>query len=104
MTGNAWIVIAVAVATYITRISGFAIARRPIPPAVDRFLNFVPVAAFAALIATGVTPESPDLGPRVVAVLLAGVAVLRWKTLWAGLAAGMAAFWIATLLFTGGPG
>ena len=101
---NMLLVLAVAGATYLTRIAGFAIGRRPLPQPVNRFLNYVPVAAFAALIVSGIDPAGSDLLPRILGVLLAGVAVLKFRALWTGLAAGMATFWLAAYLFTGGPG
>lgn len=101
---NMGVVLAVAGATYLTRIAGFSIGRRPIPPLLDRFLAYVPVAAFAALIVSGVDPAGPDLLPRVIAVILAGIAVLKWKALWSALAAGMASFWLLAFLLSGGPG
>lgn len=101
---NMALVLAVAGVTYLTRIAGFSIGGRPIPPFVDRFLTYVPVAAFAALIVAGVDAGSADLLPRIIGLVLAAIVVLRWKALWAGLAAGMGVFWLGSILLTGGPG
>lgn len=101
---NIWLVLAVAGATYLTRVIGFGLSKRTIPPAVDRFLGYVPVAAFAALIVPGINPGTPDLLPRILGLLVAVLITLRRPTLWAGLATGMATFWLAAWAFTGGPG
>lgn len=99
-----WLVLAMAVVTYITRIGGFAISRWALPPAVNRFLGYIPIAAFAALIVPGVSPGNPDLLPRLIGITVAVLVVLRWPTLWVALATGMTTFWLAAWLLTGGPG
>jgi branched-subunit amino acid transport protein len=103
MMENVWLILAAAVATYLTRIAGFSIGRRPIPQAAERFLSYVPIAAFAALITPGIAPGNADLLPRFIAIGLAALVVLRWRVLWAGLASGMAVFWLTSFLLTGGP-
>jgi branched-subunit amino acid transport protein len=90
-----WLLIAViAVLTYLTRVSGFLIGQRPIPPTLDRFLGFVPVAVFAALIVPNVAPTGDHMLARVVAVVLAAAVAVRVRQLWASIGAGMAIFWI----------
>lgn len=100
--GDMWLVLAAAVVTYLTRIAGFSIGKRPIPAGVDRFLGYVPVAAFAALITPTLEVGGMDVVPQLIGLALAGLVVLRWDALWAGLAAGMAGFWLASFLLTGG--
>lgn len=90
-----WLLIAViAVLTYLTRISGFLIGGRPIPPMLDRFLGYVPVAVFAALVVPNVAPTSEHVVARVVAVVLAGLVAFRVRQLWASIGAGMVFFWV----------
>jgi len=91
------LIAAVAVVTYATRIAGFALAERELPPTMGRFLSYVPVAAFAALAAPGVAAGG-EVGPRLLAVAAAAVVVLWLERMWAGLAAGMGAYWLARLL------
>lgn len=102
--GEMPLILAVALATYITRVAGFSLGRKPIPAVVDRFLSYVPVAAFAALLTPGVGIGTADMLPRVAGLAVAAVLVLRWRKLWVGLAGGMAVFWLAQILFTGGIG
>lgn len=92
------VILVVAAVTYATRLAGFALGRRAVPPAVERFLAFVPVAAFAALVAPGLTVGGGELAPRLLAATAAAIAVLRSRKLWLGLATGMAAYWAARAL------
>jgi branched-subunit amino acid transport protein len=93
------LVLAVAAATYGTRLSGFLLRDRAVPPAVDRFLAYVPVAAFAALLAPGLGLTNGQLLPRLIGAGMAALVVLRTRRLWAGLAVGMALFWFVSALF-----
>ena len=70
------------------------------PPALERFLNYVPIAAFAALVAPGVADGPGALTARVAAIGVATVAALRFKRLWAALIVGMAGFWIVDYLLS----
>jgi branched-subunit amino acid transport protein len=87
------LILAVAVASYLTRITGFSLKRGTIPPAVDRTLAYVPVAAFAALIVPGLGDGNGLDLTRVAGAILAGIAILVTGRLWASLLAGMAAYW-----------
>ncbi len=91
---NMGLVIVLAVVTYATRITGFKIGDRRLPPALDRFLTYVPVASFAALAVPGVADGAGTLPARVVGAVAASIVVLRFSYLWAGLLAGMGAFWL----------
>ena len=93
-----WLLIfTVAGLTYFTRVVGFGLGERRIPPALDRFLIFVPIAAFAALIVPGLDLGGGDEVPRVVGLVVATVAILRFGQLWVGLVAGMLAFWLTLI-------
>jgi branched-subunit amino acid transport protein len=92
------LIVAVAVVTYLTRISGFVIGQRQLPEGLGRFLQFVPVAVFAALVTTNFNAGQADMLPRLIGVIAAAVAVLRFRQLWIGLVAGMACFWLACAL------
>ena len=106
--GNLGLVLSVAAVTYATRVAGFSLGRwtgggaRALPPTFDRFLTYVPIAAFAALIAPDLASGPGALGPRLLGVLAAALAVWRLEKLWAGLLLGMAAFWAAQFLLLGG--
>ncbi len=89
------LILAVALVTYATRLGGFRLGQRDLPPFIVRFLAYVPVAVFAALIAPDLGLGGPQLLPRLAGLALATVAILRSRQLWAGLIAGMAGFWLA---------
>lgn len=92
------IVLSVAVVTYLTRIAGFRLGDRRLPPFVDRFLAYVPAASFAALIAPGVAGGAGEFPARLVGAVAAALVMLRFGALWTGLLGGMAAFWAFGLL------
>ncbi len=88
----------VGAATYLTRISGFVLGGRSIPRIVDRFLLYVPVAAFASLVTPALGVLGPELVARLAGIAAASIVVLRIGHLWAGLGAGMAAYWAVRLI------
>jgi branched-subunit amino acid transport protein len=69
--------------------------------ALDGLLGYVPVAAFAALIALGLSLGTPEMLPRLFRAAIAAAVVLRIGHLWAGLGAGMASYWTASALAAG---
>ena len=111
------LILALALVTYATRLAGFALAARARPAgaraapvdgdqavpesAATRFLAYVPVAAFAALVVPGLVAGPGQLPARLCGAAVAALAAWRTGRLWAGLAAGMAAFWLARALLGG---
>jgi branched-subunit amino acid transport protein len=99
MTGSYLPVIAAAgILTYGTRIAGLVIDEQKITETFRRFLHFVPIGAFAALVAPGIAGFNVDAQPRLVAAAAAGIVVLRYNRLWACVAVGLSAYWLAHLL------
>jgi branched-subunit amino acid transport protein len=88
------IILSVAALTYLTRIAGFRLGDRHLPPAFDRFLAYVPIAAFAALALPGVAEGAGAFPARLAGAALAALAVIRFGHLWTGLLAGMVGFWV----------
>ena len=88
-----WTIAVVAGLTYLTRIAGFQLGQRQLPATFDRFLAYVPIAAFAALAIPGIADGSGTLPARLAGATLAALVVLRFSQLWLGLLAGMAGFW-----------
>ena len=91
---NLGLIVAAALATYGTRLAGFGLSRRTVPPLFNRFLTYVPVAVFAALIAPDLGLGGGQMVARLLGVAAASVAVWKTRQLWAGLAAGMVVFWV----------
>jgi branched-subunit amino acid transport protein len=86
------LILLVAAGTFATRLTGFLIGDRPVPLVVDRSLEYVPMAVFAALITPDLASTGGDLTARLTGVIVAGAVVLRVRQLWAGLLGGMAVY------------
>ena len=93
--GRLGLVLTVGLVTYATRLVGLQLGERTLPPALDRFLAYVPIAVFATLIAPGLADGSGALTSRLVGAAVAAGALLWLGKLWVGLAAGMVGFWLA---------
>jgi branched-subunit amino acid transport protein len=88
------LIAAAALLTYATRIAGLSLGDRRLPPVIVRFLSYVPIAAFAALVAPGLGGTDGELVPRLAAAGVASAVVLRTGRLWACLLVGMMTFWL----------
>lgn len=84
---------ACAVATYLTRIGGFWLADRDLPAPLRRGLPYVPVAAFAAMVAQGVSVEG-QTSLRLAAVVVSIATMLLSRRVWLAIIAGMACWWL----------
>lgn len=88
MSTNVWIILAAAVATYLTRVGGYWVLSRfeRIHPRVEAGLNAVPAAVLTTLVA----PQAATGGlPELVALAATAVAASRF-----GLTAGFVTGWI----------
>jgi branched-subunit amino acid transport protein len=83
-----------ALITYGTRFAGLKLGKREVPKVARRFLSYVPIAAFAAIVAPGLAGTHDDLVPRLAAAMAATLVALRFRRLWACIALGMAVFWL----------
>jgi branched-subunit amino acid transport protein len=90
--------LAAGLVTYVTRIGGFLLGTRKVPAFAERFLKYVPVAAFTALFVPGAVTLDAQMPARLAGAAVAAVAVLWLRQLWAGLVAGMAVFWLVAVL------
>lgn len=91
-------ILVVGVATWLARVGGFHIARRSLPPAIDRFLGWVPVGAFAALAAPGLVDGPGTFPARILGAIAAAVVISRVGPYWAALMAGMGIFWLVSAI------
>jgi branched-subunit amino acid transport protein len=71
----------------------------PLPPFWLRFIRFVPIAVFAALVTPSLEGSRGEGLERVIAAAICGVLAWRTKQLWIGLFAGMVTFWALRSLF-----
>jgi len=93
-----WVTCAGMVAvTFGSRLAGLTMRMR-LPPFWLRFLHFVPIAVFAALVTPSLQGSRGEGGIRVAAAVLAAVVAWRTRQLALAIAVGMAAFWLLRLL------
>lgn len=88
------VILGMAVITYATRFVGLRLTHLELAPFWLAFLRFVPISVFAALVVPSVVTASEDAGVRVLAAVVAGLAMWRTKQLWPGLLIGMGLFWL----------
>ena len=89
----ALVVLGMLAVTFGSRLVGLSL-RTPLPPFWVRFLRFVPVAVFAALVTPNLAGDRGEWPERLVAALLAALAAWRTRQLWVGILGGMLAFWL----------
>jgi branched-subunit amino acid transport protein len=93
-----WLTCAGMVAvTFGSRFSGLLL-QHDLPPFWLRFLHFVPIAVFAALVTPSVAGGRGEGEIRTVAVVLAGLVAWRTRRLDLALALGRAALWVLRAL------
>ena len=92
------IILLMALVTYGPRLAGFALSGRRVSGFWLRFLHFVPITVFAALIVPALPGDEGEVGIRLVAATLAALALWRVKRLWLGIAVGMGVFWLLRAL------
>jgi branched-subunit amino acid transport protein len=85
------------VVTFGSRLAGLTLRMR-LPSFWLRFLRFVPIAVFAALVTPSLGGSRGEGGIRVAAAALAAVVAWRTRQLALAIAVGMGAFWLFRLL------
>jgi branched-subunit amino acid transport protein len=84
------VVLGMVAVTFGSRLLGLFLTV-PLPPFWLRFIRFVPIAVFAALVTPSLEGSRGEGVER-------GVLAWRTKQLWIGLFAGMAAFWLLRIV------
>ena len=84
--------------TFGSRLAGLSLHTK-LPPFWLRFLHFVPIAVFAALVTPSLAGERGEGDIRIVAALLTALAAWRWKNLGLAIGVGLAAFWLLRVPF-----
>lgn len=83
--------------TFGSRLAGLLVRMR-LPPFWLRFLHFVPISVFAALVTPSLEGTRGEGGVRVAAAALAAIVAWRTRHLAATIAVGMSAFWLLRLV------
>ena len=98
---NVWLIVIIAgVITYVTRASFIAAGDRiTLPPVVERALRYVAPASFAAIAIPAMLGGDRFQGfgddiPRIIAVVVASVVIIRWRNVPASLGVGMLTLWL----------
>ncbi len=87
-------IVGMALVTYLPRLLGFILSGRKVSAFWLRFLHFVPITVFAAIVAPSIPGSSNQSLIRVVAATIAGLVLWRFKRLWIGIVVGMSVFWL----------
>lgn len=95
-----WMIAGMAVVTYLTRAPMLVLLRGDLPQWLLRWLRFVPVAVFVALVVPAfVAPHSrPELSGRLLIGLVAALVAWRTRQLYAVIVAGLLVFGALRLL------
>ena len=83
--------------TFGSRLAGLTL-RMELPPFWLRFLHFVPISVFAALVTPSLQGSRGEGGIRLAAAVAAAAVAWRTRQLALAIAVGMAAFWLLRLL------
>jgi branched-subunit amino acid transport protein len=84
--------------TFGARLAGLSLRRR-LPPFWVRFLHFVPIAVFAALVTPSLEGDLGEGELRLVAAVATGVAAWRFRNVGLALGIGLATFWLLRIPF-----
>ena len=92
-------ILGMALVTYLTRAPLMVLLRGDLPPWLSRWLQFVPIAVFTALVVPSfVAPRGfPELDWRLLVGLMAGLVAWRTRQVYATIAAGLVVFWVIQL-------
>jgi branched-subunit amino acid transport protein len=83
--------------TFGSRLAGLTLRMR-LPAFWLRFLHFVPISVFAALVTPSLEGSRGEGGIRLAAAVAAGLVAWRTRQLALAIAVGMAGFWLLRLL------
>ena len=89
-----WMIAGMALVTYLTRAPLLVLLRGDLPVWLARWLRFVPIAVFTALVVPPfVAPDRrPELSPRLLIGVVAAVVAWRTRQIYAAIIAGLLVF------------
>ena len=95
---NFWLTVAgMLVVTFGSRLIGLSL-RAPLPAFWMRFLRFVPISVFAAIVVPNLAGDRGEWPIRYLAAAISGLVAWKSKQLWAAILSGMLAFWLLRLI------
>lgn len=92
--GATLLIAATAVVVYVCRLSGFVLAPLAFPSRTARFLRYVPIAVFSALLSPSLTGDLTHLPLKLTALAAAGLVVRRNGHIGLAVVVGMGVFWL----------
>ncbi len=92
-------ILGMALVTYLTRGPALILLRGDLPSWLTRWLQFVPIAVFTALVVPSfVAPQGrPELGPNLLVGVVAGAVAWRTKHVFATIGTGLIVFGLSRL-------
>lgn len=88
------VILAMSAGVFALRLGGMALPEFRMPDALQRALNFVPVALLGALVASTLGSRDGDGAAGYVAVLAGGIAAYLTRRMWACILAGLGCYWL----------
>jgi branched-subunit amino acid transport protein len=94
--GDYGVILAMALATYATRAPGIFLLSGRLAPGIERFLQHIPAAVFAALFAPPIFAPQGGFGPGLEAVAAIPAALAAWRTrqVLPTILTGVGAYWL----------
>lgn len=99
--GHMPLILIIAGLTYLTRISGLLTGNWRPSPFVRRALDYIPIAAFTALIVPGLDIGGPEQGSRILAGAMALLLAVTTRQLWLVVLGGLSVYWLVSGLVFG---
>ena len=89
-----WMIAGMALVTYLTRAPLLVFLRGDLPGWLSRWLQFVPIAVFVALVVPPFVAPSgqPEISSRLMILLVAGIVAWRTRQVYTTIAAGLLVF------------
>jgi branched-subunit amino acid transport protein len=89
----ALIAIVITIVTFAWRYAGFSMKVSQTSPFWERFLRFIPIAVFTALVVSGLYKDSDLLRPELFALAIAGGVAWRTRQFGLSVISGLVALW-----------
>lgn len=91
-------VVAMGAGVFLMRLAGLSLPTVTVPPAWERALVFVPASLLAALVVISLTGGQRSDWEGITAVAIGAAVVVRTRTMWTCIAAGLIAYWLVRLI------
>ena len=83
---------------YLCRLSGFTLTRFTASTTLAKFLHYIPIAIFSALLVPPIIKEPASLGSKLATLAVAGLVMRQTRQISLGIIVGLTLFWFLTWL------